>query len=1246
MAVVTEKSLLLEDSKSSSEDESSSLSFRGRYRYGSTPSSFLADHRKMAARHRGLVDENGVDPHLGHSSETDTSDYRRITYDSAYVPPIRRTWRESFKRLVLNLYNLNFRRVSSLSNVVHTTKYTLITFLPKNLLEQFHRVANLYFLLIIILNFIPAIEAFGKEVSWVPLFCVLSVTAIKDAIEDIRRYLSDRKVNATLCEAYNRIEGQFTRRKWEELFVGDFVRLSCDEVIPADLLILESSDPNNSCYIQTSNLDGETTLKQRQVPEDILESREPHADFFPEQFSGKLFYEQPNKTIYEFKGFVEKPDGSHIFLNRNHLLLRGCVLRNTDYIIGMILYAGYETKSMLNNTGHRAKRSKLERAINAEVVSQFAILFVLCLVGAIRSSLWTGRHINRNIVYFPFTSSNANPSLEGFVRFWTFVIAFQVIIPVSLYITIEIVKICQIIFITWDMDMYHEETQRGIQCKALNITEDLGQIEHVFTDKTGTLTENEMIFRCCTIAGSNYPHGLEFGSGLIETQLSLNTMLEGTDYPNHKSKLILDSQLKRELSHPKSSSSFLNDFLINMAVCNTVVVAQRTTSTGGKDGPPEIIYEAESSDEYALVEAARAYGYILLSRSPTLIRLQTPHQGILELDLLHVFEFSPDRKRMSVIVRLTTDGEDPQIVLYTKGADSVLYGLLDYSLSEETSAVTQDLLNKYGRLGLRTLCLTKRVISEDEYQVWAKSHQKAERDLGNRDTLLQESYSNIEKHLQLLGATGIEDRLQSGVPDTIQALREAGIIIWILTGDKKETAINIGYSSKLLEHDTEIVFVHAQSEEQCLSTLTAIHQDRCNGDARGFATESGSSYMSHTVDMFRNQWFKLKNLSHSQSKGPPLSSSSSSKAIVIDGETLALALHDSSRKLFVSICKEFDTVICCRATPLQKAGVVQLYKESGVMTLAIGDGANDVSMIQQANVGIGIAGKEGMQAVLASDFNMARFSYLKKLLLVHGHWCYTRLANLILYFFYKNVMFSVLLFWFQIFNGFSGSIPIEGVNLQIYNLVYTSLPVMVAGTADQDVKANTLLSDSSLYNVGRCSQVYTRSKYWLIMLEAFYQSAVVFFIPYAALYGGTIGLVEFGFIINTIVVIVASLHLAIETLHWTWIHHFFLWGSCLVLFVFNYVYCAINTQQRFMDTYFIMQAISTLPSFWFLLILTPMVALLPRLVGKVLHQDLFPDPVMKARKDEKKKAKNMPIKEDSASGLFEAEISNHQVTPS
>ena len=193
-------------------------------------------------------------------------------------------------------------------------------------------------------------------------------------------------------------------------------------------------------------------------------------------------------------------------------------------------------------------------------------------------------------------------------------------------------------------------------------------------------------------------------------------------------------------------------------------------------------------------------------------------------------------------------------------------------------------------------------------------------------------------------------------------------------------------------------------------------------------------------------------------------------------------------------------------------------------------------------------------------------------------------------------MFSVLLFWFQIFCGFSGTTPIDGVNLQIFNLVYTSLPIMVVGTADQDLKADALLADRSLYSTGRRSQVYTRFKFWLIMLEAFYQSAVVFFVPFATFYGGTIGVAEFGFVINTIVVIVASLHLAIETTHWTWIHHFFLWGSCLILFVFNYVYCAINTQQRFMDTYYIMQVISTWPSFWFLLLLTPMIALFPRFV--------------------------------------------------
>lgn len=191
-------------------------------------------------------------------------------------------------------------------------------------------------------------------------------------------------------------------------------------------------------------------------------------------------------------------------------------------------------------------------------------------------------------------------------------------------------------------------------------------------------------------------------------------------------------------------------------------------------------------------------------------------------------------------------------------------------------------------------------------------------------------------------------------------------------------------------------------------------------------------------------------------------------------------------------------------------------------------------------------------------------------------------------------MYAVLIFWFQLFNGFSGSNPIDGINLQIYNLVYTSIPILVVGVADQDVCPKKLLENRSLYSLGRLSQSYTRLKFWLAMLEAFYQSLVVFFVAYGAFYGGILSVVDFGFVINISVVLVANLHLSIETFHWTWVNHFVMWSSCLMVFVFNYVYCAIDTRQRIMDTYFVMQELSRLSSFWFVLIITPMIALFPR----------------------------------------------------
>merc|ERR1719319_247687 len=278
-----------------------------------------------------------------------------------------------------------------LTNRIRTTKYTMLSFIPRNLFEQFHRFANLYFLFIVLLNWVPAINAFGKEISMLPVIIVLIVTGIKDLYEDRRRYKSDRRVNYSTCKVYQPGEGKYVKCLWKELRVGDMVYLSNDEQIPADILLLQSSDDNGLCYIDTQNLDGETNLKQRERPRGL---KQDTPSFSVPAFRCNLECDMPTTKIYRFHGSLTQPWGERIPVVKDNLLLRDCVLKNTDYIEGLVVYAGHESKAMLNNGGPRYKRSKLEKQINREVVWCVVILVVLCLIGATGNGIW-----NKSVLY-------------------------------------------------------------------------------------------------------------------------------------------------------------------------------------------------------------------------------------------------------------------------------------------------------------------------------------------------------------------------------------------------------------------------------------------------------------------------------------------------------------------------------------------------------------------------------------------------------------------------------------------------------------------------------------------------------------------------------------------------------------------------------------------------------------------------------------------------------------------------------
>uniref|UniRef100_A0A803XML8 Phospholipid-transporting ATPase n=1 Tax=Meleagris gallopavo TaxID=9103 RepID=A0A803XML8_MELGA len=1172
-------------------------------------------------------------------------------------------------------------------NKIQTTKYTWLTFLPKNLFKQFHRLANLYFLFLVVLNWFPQMEVFHREITMIPLIVVLLASMIKDAIEDYKKYQFDKKINSSKSRVYDKKDHAYVEKCWKDVRVGDFVQLQCNETIPADILLLYSSDQNGICHLETANLDGETNLKQRRV---VMGFSSQNTSFEPEFFQNTIICEMPNNDLNKFKGYMEQPNHERIGFNIENLLLRGCTIRNTEVAIGIVIYAGHETKAMLNNNGPRYKRSKIERRMNVDIFLCVGLLFTMCLVGSIGHGIWSGSFPEHPPYDVPDENGNfLSPVLSGFYMFLTMIILLQVLIPISLYVSIELVKLGQVFLIHNDIDLYDEEADLPIQCRALNITEDLGQIQYIFSDKTGTLTENKMVFRRCTVDGHEFSH--QENAKRLETHKELD--LEDEDFAklharahfqghtrsrslgrrdSNQSQVAFSSTIEKDVTpdsrllrrvreaalrtenlspfiHMKTATSF-TDFFLALAICNTVVVSTTTEPRQRVTVPPPIkpsgitlekihqifqrlklvslsqsfsssqsssdlgasfsaknteehlatldyfgsasldevfqsvthgtlptdfCYEAESPDEAALVYAAQAYSFTLVSRTPEQVTVRLPQGTLLTFDILYTLGFDSVRKRMSVVVRHPLTKE---IIVYTKGADSVIMDLLedpaDTNAERRMKRIkdkTQKHLDYYARDGLRTLCIAKKVGSEDDFQKWANFRQEAEAAIDNRDELLMETAQHLETKLTLLGATGIEDRLQDGVPDTIAALREAGIQIWVLTGDKQETAVNIAYSCKLLDQrDTGVLSLHFFTV--CSLTL--------------FCFRLQSPQKNTAKDLFKNE---NPGNPASEIPGPEF-------GLVIDGRTLDIILQGGLEERFLELARLCRSVLCCRSTPLQKSIVVKLVRRQlKVMTLSIGDGANDVSMIQAADVGIGISGQEGMQAVMASDFAISRFKHLKKLLLVHGHWCYARLAKMVIYFFYKNVCYVNLLFWYQFFCGFSGNTMIDYWQMIFFNLFFTSLPPLVFGVLDRDVSAETLLSLPELYKNGQNSEIYKLSTFIITMLDAFYQSLVCFFVPYLAYKDSDIDVFSFGNPINTVSLLTIILHQALEMKTWTLFHWITIIGSVVIYLTFSLIYNAVCVAcNPPTDPYWIMEKQLSEPAFYLVCLITPAIALLPR----------------------------------------------------
>ncbi|KAF9240395.1 Ca-transporting ATPase [Melanogaster broomeanus] len=902
----------------------------------------------------------------------------------------RRKWKWPWEKAVV----LTGARVIALNNpsmnydfgdnFVSTSKYNPFTFLPKFLKEQFSKYANVFFLFTACIQQIPGVSPTNPYTTIAPLAF---------GQEDLKRHQSDSELNSRIAKTLSP-SCTFEPRKWKDLRVGDLVRVESNEFIPADLVLISSSEPEGLCYIETSNLDGETNLKIKQASPSTSSLTSPS---LATSLHGSLRSEQPNNSLYTYEGTLEL---------LSDMLLRGAQLRNTPWIYGMVVFTGHETKLMRNATAAPIKRTAVEKQVNVHIIFLFGFLLALSIGSTV------GASINSVI-------SNGISSSQ--IHILTFIILYNNLIPISLIVTMEVVKFQQAALINSDLDMYYAPTDTPALCRTSSLVEELGQIEFIFSDKTGTLTRNEMEFKCASIGGVAYAEVESW-----RTFDDLRRLLEGTS--TSSSGMATTTILReREVAH---------EFLALLAVCHTVIPEV-------KDGKTH--YQASSPDEAALVAGAELLGYQFHTRKPKSVFINIYGQSA-EYQILNVCEFNSTRKRMSTVVR----APDGKIKLYCKGADTVILERLGKNqlFTEKTLAHLED----YATEGLRTLCIAYRDIPAAEYAQWATIYSQAASTINGRSEALDQAAELIEKDLLLLGATAIEDKLQEGVPDTIHTLQMAGIKIWVLTGDRQETAINIGMSCRLISESMDLVILNEETAhdttEFISKRLNAIKNQRSTGD--------------------------LEDL-----------------ALVIDGKSLTFALEKDISKSFLELALLCKAVICCRVSPLQKALVVKLVKKNQKsILLAIGDGANDVSMIQAAHVGVGISGVEGLQAARSSDIAISQFRYLKKLLLVHGAWSYQRLSKLILcQLLLQELSLSTMTqFWYSFFNNFSGQIAYESWTITFYNVIFTLLPPFVIGIFDQFVSARVLDRYPQLYSLGQKNVFFTKTAFWLWVGNALYHS--------------------------------------------------------------------------------------------------------------------------------------------------------------
>ncbi|XP_059974534.1 probable phospholipid-transporting ATPase IIB isoform X2 [Mesoplodon densirostris] len=946
--------------------------------------------------------------------------------------------------------------------------------------------------------------------TFIPGGFVLAVTIMREAIDEFRRFQRDKEVNSQLYSKLT-IRGK-VQVKSSDIQVGDLIIVEKNQRIPSDMVFLRTSEKAGSCFIRTDQLDGETDWKLK-VAVSCTQRLPALGDLF--SINAYVYAQKPQLDIHSFEGTFTRDDSDppiHESLSIENTLWASTVVASGT-IIGVVIYTGKETRSVMNTSHPKNKVGLLDLELNQLTKALFLALVALSVVMV---------------------------TLQGFSGPWyrslfRFLLLFSYIIPISLRVNLDMGKAA------YGWMIMKDENIPGTVVRTSTIPEELGRLVYLLTDKTGTLTRNEMVFKRLHLGTVSYGTDTmdEIQNQLMNSYSQTQSQASGNNASSTPPRKAQSSAPKVR----KSVSSRVHEAVKAVALCHNVTPVYEARGTAGETEFAEAdqdfsdnnrTYQASSPDEVALVQWTESVGLTLVNRDLTSMQLRTPSGQILTYCILQTFPFTSESKRMGVIVR---DESTAEITFYMKGADVAMSSVVQYNdwLEEECGNMARE--------GLRTLVVAKRALTEEQYQDFENRYNQAKLSIHDRTLKVAAVVESLEREMELLCLTGVEDQLQADVRPTLEMLRNAGIKIWMLTGDKLETATCIAKSSHLV------------------SRMQDTHIFRP-------VTNRGEAHLE--LNAFRRKH---------------------DCALVISGDSLEVCLKYYEHE-FVELACQCPAVVCCRCAPTQKAHIVKLLQQhTGKRTCAIGDGGNDVSMIQAADCGIGIEGKEGRQASLAADFSVPQFKHIGRLLMVHGRSSYKRSAALSQFVMHRGLIISTMQAVFSSVFYFA-SVPLyQGFLMVGYATVYTMFPVFSL-VLDQDVKPEMAMLYPELYKDLTKGRSLSCKTFLVWVLISIYQGGI--------LMSGALVLFESEFvhvvaISFTALVLTELLMVALTVRTWHW-----LMAVAELLSLGCYV-----ASLAFLNKYFDVAFITTVTFVWKVSAIT-VVSCLPLYVLKYLKRKLSP----------------------------------------